>query len=186
MRNSIEGSYPSRIPLVGPEAWPYFEVLYRGVTKSNLHRTTIWSSKAAAIAWFKTHFPWKSFHSDVLRIIEDTYFIRDKTNPGYITTKTTIEQETACFVEDGTNLHTFPFLRTILNALPTHIITGALPDIWPTGMYDLISRNTEDIRDQLASVTVISDVGHYLPVVKPYETAARVFVILSQDLRSKL
>ncbi|KAJ7110341.1 Alpha/beta hydrolase fold-1 [Mycena crocata] len=166
-------------PLIGPEVWPFFLVMYEGVRKSNARRTTSWPSKEAAMKWFATHFPWKSFSPDVLRIVEDTYFIPDSERPGFITTKTTIEQETACFVDNGTNLHSFPFLRTVLDILPTHVIAGSEHDMWPPEVYEQIEKNNRQVGTQLASVTVIDDVGHYLPVVKPREVATEVFRILS-------
>ncbi|KAK7059725.1 Alpha/beta-hydrolase [Favolaschia claudopus] len=185
-------------PLVGPEAWPFFEELYRGVRKSNAQRPTSWVSEADAMAWFKTHFPWKTFEDEVLRIIEDTYFIPDADRPGYITTKTTVEQETACFIDDGTQLNAYPFLKTVLDILPTHIVVGSVQDIWVAGMYPLIEENTESLRLQLASVTTIQGVGHYvgffrilkctknrlramyvqLPVVQPQEIARRIAQII--------
>jgi hypothetical protein len=63
----------------------------------------------------------------------------------------------------------------------------------PPAVYDLIDRNTRRLRAQLASLTVIDDVGHYvrclaslydpyldffemqLPAVKPRDTAAQIF-----------
>lgn len=49
---------------------------------------------------------------------------------GMITTKTPVEQETACFLDDGTNLNELPYLRSIMNFLPTHLILGDVMDIW--------------------------------------------------------
>jgi hypothetical protein len=57
-------------PLIGREAWPYFEVLYRIVKKSNSRRVTTWPSKEQAMAWFETRPPWKEFHKDVLDIVQ--------------------------------------------------------------------------------------------------------------------
>ncbi|KAF7354671.1 Alpha/beta-hydrolase [Mycena sanguinolenta] len=180
-------------PLIGPEAWPFFnDELYPNVVKSNSRRTSRWASKLAAMAWFRSHFPWKTFHPDVLRIIEDTYFIPDTDGkPGWITTKTTLEQETACFVDDGTQLQAYPFLQTILDVLPTHVVSGSLRDIWPAGLYDLNDEIMNSVRSRLASVTVVEGVGHYLPVVKPRETAVAIVKIIgklgdSREMRSKL
>ncbi|KAJ7642850.1 hypothetical protein B0H17DRAFT_960037, partial [Mycena rosella] len=149
-------------PLIGPEVWPFFQVLYDGVKKSNARRTQRWPSKEAAMKWFATHSPWKSFSPDVLRIVEDTYFIPDNEHPGFITKKTTVEQETACFVDNGTQLLAAPFLRTILEILPTHISEGSDSDFWPHNVYAAITENTRQVRSQLASVTTINDVGHYV------------------------
>ncbi|KAJ7216462.1 hypothetical protein GGX14DRAFT_604816 [Mycena pura] len=178
-------------PLVGPEAWPFLEILYRSVAKSNARRTTSWPSKADAMVWYKTHFPWKTFDPDVLTIIEDTYFIPDPRKPGYVTTKTTLEQETACFIDNENQLQSYLFLRTVLDVLPTHIVCGSLQDLWPAGMYVLIDDNTRSVRSQLASVTVLPQVGHYFPVVKPQLAAAKIVEIIQQELhdsdpRSKL
>ncbi|KAJ7682219.1 hypothetical protein DFH06DRAFT_289776 [Mycena polygramma] len=171
-------------PLVAREVWPFFTtVLYPRVKKSNARRVSSWPSKKAAMEWFATHLPWKSFSPDVLRIIEDTYFIPDPERPGYITTKTTVEQETACFVDNGTQLDAVPFLRTILDVLPTHIIAATKQDIWPPEVYDIIDRNTGQLRPQLASVTMIGDVGHYLPAIKPRDVAAQVFRNLQNEHR---
>ncbi|KAJ7757521.1 hypothetical protein B0H16DRAFT_1823788 [Mycena metata] len=177
-------------PLVGPEVWPFFLKMYDAVKKSNARRTTSWPSKDAAMKWFATRSPWKSFSPDVLQIVEDTYFIPDARRPGFITTKTTVEQETACFVDNGTNLHAGPFLLTILDILPTHIIAGRSRDMWPPPVYDLIDQNTAKARPYLASVTVMDDVGHYLPVVKPRAVAAQIFEDIQthaeETIRSKL
>ncbi|KAJ7865673.1 hypothetical protein B0H13DRAFT_2352857 [Mycena leptocephala] len=162
-------------PLIGPEAWPFFKELYDGVKRSNARRITSWPSKKDAMEWFKTRLPWKTFSPDVLQIIEDTYFISDPERRGYITTKTSVEQETACFVDNGTQLEATPFLLTIIDSLPTHVILGSKCDLWPPVVYDLIDRNNRRFRAQLASLTVIDDVGHYLPAVKPRDTAAQIF-----------
>ncbi|KAJ6601298.1 Alpha/beta hydrolase family-domain-containing protein [Mycena vulgaris] len=173
-------------PLIGPEVWPFFKALYDGVKKSNARRTQRWPSKEAAMQWFATHLPWKDFSPDVLRIVEDTYFMPDSEHPGFITTKTTVEQETACFVDNGTNLLAVPFLRTVLAILPTHVIAGADNDFWPPGVWIAMEENTQQLRSQLASVTVIEDVGHYLPTVKPRELAAEVFQIIARKPTSEL
>ncbi|KAJ7800757.1 hypothetical protein B0H13DRAFT_1672817 [Mycena leptocephala] len=149
-------------PLTGPEAWPLFQELYEGVKKSNARRTTSWPSKNAAMKWFTTHPPWKYFSADVLQIIEDTYFISDLERPGYVTTKTKVEQETASFVDNGTQLQAIPFLLTILDVLPTHLILGAVNDLMTPVLYDLIFRNIQQVHAHLASLTVIADVGHYV------------------------
>ncbi|KAJ7606865.1 hypothetical protein FB45DRAFT_1068268 [Roridomyces roridus] len=169
-------------PIVGPEVWPYLALMYDGVKRSNARRTSSWPSKQVAMKWFQTHTPWKSFSPDVLCIVEDTYFMPDPGRPGFITTKTTVEQETACFVDNGTQLLAGPFLRTILDQLPTHTIEGTLQDIWPPAVYDLIAVNRAEARDQLASIAFVNDVGHYLPVVKPHQVATRIFEMLRPPL----
>jgi len=162
-------------PLMGPEVWPFYQQLYDAVKKSNARRTTSWPSKDIAMKWFATHFPWKNFSPDVLQIIEDTYFIPDPERPGYITTKTSVEQETACFIDNGTQLQAIPFLLTILDILPTHVIYGSNHDIWPPAVYEQIDRNTQQYRTQLASLTVIDNVGHYIPTIKPQVVANQIF-----------
>jgi hypothetical protein len=146
-------------PLVGREAWPFLQILYRGVLSSNARRTTSWPSKQDAMKWFTTHFPWKAFDPAVLQIIEvrshevrlarcflftqDSYFTPDSGNPGFITTKTTLEQETACFVDNGTQLDSFSYLLTVLDVLPTHVISGSHNDIWyVTGYCQLVASFT--------------------------------------------
>ena len=47
-----------------------------------------------------------------------------------MTTKTTIEQETASFMDDGTHLEALNYLRRIFHVLPTHIIMGEVEDLW--------------------------------------------------------
>lgn len=131
-------------------------LLYELVKASNERRRTSWESEDDAMRWFRKHIPWKVFHPDVLHIIsvcipsyfiahhrchsklklilfllfQETYFRPDPEHPGRITTKTTVEQETACFLDDGTHLGALPYLRTILHILPTHIISGSNQDIW--------------------------------------------------------
>ena len=61
---------------------------------------------------------------------QDTFFRPDPANPGKVTTKTLVEQETGGFYEDGSHLGAIPFLRTILRELPTHAIFGSRKDIW--------------------------------------------------------
>ncbi|KAJ7103035.1 Alpha/beta hydrolase fold-1 [Mycena belliarum] len=174
-------------PFIGPEVWPFFQVLYDAVKRSNVRRATRWPSKDAAMKWFRTHLPWKTFSPEVLRIVEDTYFIPDMDHPGFITTKTAVEQETACFVDTtGTHLLATSFFRTIADVLPTHIIAGSAEDFWPPGVYLAIVENTTQVRSQLASVTVIDDVGHYIPTVKPHDLAATVFQTVARKLPSNL
>lgn len=61
---------------------------------------------------------------------QETYFRRDPKDLERVTTKTTIEQETASFVDDGTHLEAFAYLRKIFHVLPTHIIMGEVEDLW--------------------------------------------------------
>ncbi|KAK7029621.1 hypothetical protein VNI00_014319 [Paramarasmius palmivorus] len=117
-------------PMVGRDAWPFFEVLYRAVKKSNARRVTTWSSREEAMKWFKSRPPWKSFHPDVMKIVEDTYFVPDMEKPGNITTKTTLEQEQAAFFDDGSQLDSHAFLPTILEDMPTHLVFATIQDIW--------------------------------------------------------
>ncbi len=61
---------------------------------------------------------------------QETYFRKDPSNPERVTTKTTVEQETASFLDDGTHLEAFKYLRKIFHILPTHIILGEGEDLW--------------------------------------------------------
>ena len=62
--------------------------------------------------------------------VQETYFRQDPQDHKRVTTKTTVEQETACFVDDGTHLGALDYLRSILHILPTHLILGAKEDFW--------------------------------------------------------
>ncbi|KAJ8690337.1 hypothetical protein PTI98_011768 [Pleurotus ostreatus] len=153
-------------PHIEHAAWGPLLQLYDAVRRSNSRRPTRWASAEHAMAWFKTHVPWKNFHPDVLHIIsvrrvptllsfivyrlpfilscllfvtadpylavraQETYFRPDPALPGTVTTKTPVEQETACFLDDGTNLNELPYLRSIMHLLPTHLILGDAMDIW--------------------------------------------------------
>ncbi|THH13650.1 hypothetical protein EW146_g6596 [Bondarzewia mesenterica] len=160
-------------------AWPYFTELYKAVKRANARRQTSWASKDDAMHWITTHAPWMAFHPDVLSIISETYFRADEEQPGRITTKTMVEQETASFLDDGTHLGALPYLRTIFHTLPTHLILGSIMDIWPPPMYKMLERNIEQSRPALASVTTLEGVGHYIPVQKPKELALEIIGILS-------
>lgn len=63
-------------------------------------------------------------------VFQKTYFRKDPQDTQRVTTKTTVEQETACFIDDGTHLEALRYLRTILHVLPTHLILGTVEDIW--------------------------------------------------------
>ncbi|KDQ24020.1 hypothetical protein PLEOSDRAFT_1114198, partial [Pleurotus ostreatus PC15] len=165
-------------PHIEHAAWGPLLQLYDAVKRSNSRRPTRWASEADAMGWFKTHVPWKKFHPDVLHIISETYFRPDPALTGTVTTKTPVEQETACFLDDGTNLNELPYLRSIMHLLPTHLILGDAMDIWPKPIYTMISENIEADRAKLASVTTIAGAGHYLPVEKPRELASAIFGIL--------
>lgn len=67
--------------------------------------------------------------------LQETYFRPDPEHPGRVTTKTTIEQETASFVDDGTHLKATPYLQSILHILPTHLINGSKKDLWCVMLY---------------------------------------------------
>ncbi|KAF9228326.1 hypothetical protein BS17DRAFT_763830 [Gyrodon lividus] len=166
-------------PHVGHEAADNFLGLYAVVKKSNKRRPSRWATTDDAMNWFKIHVPCKNFHPDVWQIMSETYFRPDPKYPGMITTKTRIDQETACFLDDGTNYNAFTYLRQILHVLPTHLIVGDVLNIWPEEINKMISRNIEQDRPALASVTTVHGGGHYLPVQKPKEMAAEIFRILS-------
>ncbi|KAJ6561143.1 hypothetical protein DFH09DRAFT_1160568 [Mycena vulgaris] len=132
---------------------PYFRLLYPALRKANLRRPRNWTSVDNAMSWFRSHAPWSSFHPDVLQIIS-----------GYITTKTTAEQETAAFIDDGTASQALPYLRTIWHALPVHLILGSLRDFWLPEIQHIVAANIERDRPSLASVTVIEGVGHFVSI----------------------
>ncbi|KAH7890619.1 hypothetical protein F5I97DRAFT_1799295 [Phlebopus sp. FC_14] len=170
-------------PHVGHEAAENFLGLYAVVKSSNGRRPTRWANKEDAMNWFKTHVPSKTFHPDVWNVMSEAYFRPDLEYPGMITTKTRIDQETACFLDDGTNYNAFTYLRRILNVLQTHLIVGDVLNIWPPAINKMIARNIEQDRPALASVATIRGGGHYLPVQKPVETAIEIFRILSGNAR---
>ncbi|KAG9219946.1 hypothetical protein CCMSSC00406_0006859 [Pleurotus cornucopiae] len=165
-------------PHIEHAAWGPLLQLYDVVKRSNSRRPTRWASTEDAMKWFKTHIPWKNFHPDVLQVIAETYFMPDPQYTGMITTKTPVEQETACFLDDGTNLNELPYLRSIMNFLPTHLILGDVMDIWPKPIYKMISKNIAEDRPKLASITTIVGAGHYLPVERPKELAREILRIL--------
>ncbi|KIJ65808.1 hypothetical protein HYDPIDRAFT_186955 [Hydnomerulius pinastri MD-312] len=166
-------------PHVGHEAANNFLGLYDIVKTSNKRRPTRWATKEDAMNWFKTHLPCKTFHPDVWHVMSETYFRPDPEHQGMITTKTRIDQETACFLDDGTNYNAFTYLRRILNVLPIHLVVGDVLNIWPREINKMIAKNIEQDRPALASVTTIHGGGHYLPVQMPVEMAAEIFRILS-------
>ncbi|KAJ7626298.1 hypothetical protein DFH06DRAFT_1142027 [Mycena polygramma] len=142
---------------VGPEAFPLFESLYPSLRKANSRRPKSWGSVYEAMSWFRSHPPWNSFHPDVLDIISDQ---------GRVVTKTTAEQETATFVDDGspgTSLkYGLPYMRTILHTLPVHLVFGACRDFWLPEIQRSIATNVEQDRPSLASVSFIEGVRHHV------------------------
>jgi hypothetical protein len=71
----IKASYLSRpfflveVPLIGRDVLPFTEALCKVVISANARRPTIWQSKEDAMCSFRSHFPWKIFHPEVLNII---------------------------------------------------------------------------------------------------------------------
>ncbi|KAK7063764.1 Alpha/beta-hydrolase [Favolaschia claudopus] len=163
------------VPLVGPMAYPLFLQLYDIVKKSNARRTTSWPSKSVAMNWFRSHLPWNTFDPEVLKIIEETYFTPDLRRPGYITTKTTVEQETATFVDSAYQLGAAPFLQTILDVMPTHVMMGSINDLLLPPLRDMVVENIQRLRPRLASVTFLDGVGHYIPTATPHYVAKEIF-----------
>ncbi|KAI0696989.1 Alpha/beta hydrolase fold-1 [Cerioporus squamosus] len=182
------------------DAWEPIKELYKAVEASNKRRKTSWSSVAEAMEYFKKRFPCKIYHPEVLQIMsvrtmtmsrriiperdgihtQETYFCKDPQNPKRVTTKTTVEQETASFLDDGTHLEAFKYLRTIFEVLPTHMILGTGEDIWTPELYRQQSKNLEQYRESFASVSVIQGAGHYLPVQMPDELAAVMARLLNE------
>ncbi|TFY83630.1 hypothetical protein EWM64_g387 [Hericium alpestre] len=122
-------------PHCDESSWPYFRQLYKVVKRSNARRPTIWNTVDDAVKWMRTHIPWKNFHPDIFEIIPQIYFRNVEGQPGKVTTKTTVEQETACFVDDGTHLGALTQLRNMLDRLPTHLIIGSEKDIWCAALH---------------------------------------------------
>ncbi|RPD58290.1 hypothetical protein L226DRAFT_614478 [Lentinus tigrinus ALCF2SS1-7] len=167
-------------------AWEPMQVLYKTVAASNARRKTSWSSVGEAMDYFKKRFPCKVYHPEVWQIMSETYFRTDASNPGRITTKTTVEQETASFLDDGTHLEAFRYLRKIFHILPTHIIRGETEDIWTPELYRQSYANNEQYRESLASISVIKGAGHYLPVQMPDELAAEMARLLNEFIGKPL
>ncbi|RDX44654.1 hypothetical protein OH76DRAFT_1051913 [Lentinus brumalis] len=162
------------------EAWEPMQVLYKAVAASNARRKTSWSSVEEAMDYFKARFPCKVYHPEVWQIMSETYFRKDPSNPERVTTKTTVEQETASFLDDGTHLEAFKYLRKIFHILPTHIILGEGEDLWTPELYRQQAENNERYRDALASMSVIEGAGHYLPVQMPDELASEMARLLNE------
>ncbi|THU98495.1 hypothetical protein K435DRAFT_28968 [Dendrothele bispora CBS 962.96] len=166
------------LPLVSYEAQKFFMMLWKAIDGSNSRRPTNWDSKQTAMRWFKTHFPWKTFHPDVLRIVEETYFRQDRVYPNRVTTKTAVEQETMNYLSDTSHLSALPYLRTIFHVIPTHIVLGSKKDIWPQPIYEMMERNVQQDLASYASVKIVPGVGHYFPLTHPALFSAEIFSIL--------
>ncbi|KAF5372554.1 hypothetical protein D9758_005188 [Tetrapyrgos nigripes] len=168
------------VPYLGYPSLPYWQRLYRIVSRSNTRRPRNWKSHEDATSWMKTHFPWNSFHPDVLKVVEKTYFKEDDEygKEGRVMMKTTLEQETACYLNDGTHLSALPYLRTLMGVLKTHWVFGSKSDIWLPEMYEMQRKALDEDREMLASLRTMQGTGHYFPVVKPKDTAAVIVDIL--------
>ncbi|KAI0748084.1 Alpha/beta hydrolase fold-1 [Daedaleopsis nitida] len=169
-------------PHIGHEAWEPMKFLYKMVKASNSRRKTSWESVDEGMAYFKKRPPCKTYHPEVWQIMSETYFRKDANNPERITTKTTVEQETACFLDDGTHLGALDYLRSILHVLPSHLILGTEEDIWPPEIYQQQRENVEQTRAALASVSYIEGAGHYLPVQMPDELATEMARLLNEHV----
>ncbi|KAJ6478497.1 hypothetical protein C8R47DRAFT_1198439, partial [Mycena vitilis] len=134
----------------GPEAFPFFESLYPSLRNANLRRPKSWGSVDEASGSEAMH----------------TYFCPDPKEQGRIVTKTTAEQETATFVDDGspgTSLkYGLPYMRTVLHMLPVHLVFGACRDFWLPEIQRCIATNVEQDRASSASVSFIEGVRHHV------------------------
>jgi hypothetical protein len=76
-----------------------------------------------------------------LKIQQETYFcpVDEGSKSSYITVKTTVANETAAFVDDGTQFESPDQLRGMLDVLPTHLIVGANDDLWYSDVWILES-----------------------------------------------
>ena len=113
-------------PYFGHESFKFIERLHKVIRASNARRQRNWSTVGDAMKWLTARSPWKGFHPDVLAIIsvsnihtrcnwgglttqtrlQETFFREDPTDPSRITTKTSVEQETACYPDDASRLDT--------------------------------------------------------------------------------
>lgn len=167
-------------PYVGQNAFAYMEALYKMVGASNARRRTSWPSVDEAMGYFKKRMPCKIYHPEVWQIMSETYFREDPQDHERVTTKTTIEQETASFQDDGTDLEALDYVRSVYHILPTHLILGTREDIWPPEVCKLKHDNIGRDREALASVSFIQDAGHYIPVQMPVELAAEIARLLNE------
>ncbi|KAJ7639264.1 hypothetical protein FB45DRAFT_423361 [Roridomyces roridus] len=173
-------------PWVGLEAFPVYKVMYPFLRKANNKRPKSWKSVEDAMAWLGSRLPWSTFHPDVMQIISETHFCPDPQNPGCVTTKTTAEQETAAFIDDGTGLRLLSYLRTVLHRLPVHLVLSSSREFWSPEIQNLIAANVKQDRPLLASFTEMPGKGHYLTAEAPYEVASRVVHLLERDVKTKL
>jgi len=167
-------------PLIGHEAWSSMKGLYDVVKTSNQRRRASWLSVDEAMSYFKKRLPCKTYHPEVWQIMVETYFREDPQDHMRVTTKTTVEQETACFLDDGTHLGALDYLRSIYHILPTHVILGTKEDLWPAEIYSQQHKNMGRDREALASVSFIQDAGHYIPVQMPAELANEMARLLNE------
>ncbi|KAK7449256.1 hypothetical protein VKT23_013400 [Stygiomarasmius scandens] len=171
------------LPLVSHEAQKFFTILWKAVDRSNSRRPTNWDSKQTAMNWIKSHFPWRTFHGDVLRIVEETYFRSDPSYPDRTTTKTTVQRETTNYLCDGSHLSALPYLQTILHVVPTYLVLGSERDIWPQPLYEMMDQHLQGNLASYAGVKIVDGVGHYFPLTHPTQCSEEIFSILDGSQR---
>ncbi|KAK7029628.1 hypothetical protein VNI00_014326 [Paramarasmius palmivorus] len=170
-------------PYLDPSDQPSFEAVYPTIKKLTEYRRRNWASVEEAVKWFRSRIPWKEFHPDVWEVFAATSFCQDPQHPDRVIFKTPPEQEYLSFLTDGSSFESLPYLRTIWDKFPLHLILGGKRDFWPE-LQGAMKSNIERDRKHFKTVTVVDGVGHYIPAVKPYELANHVFNILSSEVKS--
>ncbi|KAF9261109.1 alpha/beta-hydrolase [Marasmius fiardii PR-910] len=145
--------------------------------KVTLRRKDLWASREEAYNFMKKRNPWATWDDRVLRLYTE-HGLRSTGSNGEVTLKCPKSLESAIYADVEGLMESAEVFGELCDEIPIHVIWGGSHDFTsfsPQLKKDLLAPNSGRIA---ASVTVVPDGGHMVPLQQPSGTADTIRRIL--------
>ncbi|KAJ7799996.1 Alpha/beta hydrolase fold-1 [Mycena olivaceomarginata] len=147
------------------------------------HRRDIWASKREAHQYFLGRFPWNAWNSRIVALyvehaLKDS---TDKNGKACVGRKCPAIHEASTIqanLELGGLQEAAERISILSDRVPIHVVFGETVDIVPEVCRDCVVDRTK--RRNVASITMIPDVGHSIIPEQPYVVATTISQILNR------
>ncbi|KAG7095097.1 hypothetical protein E1B28_005884 [Marasmius oreades] len=143
-----------------------------------LRRRDVWASREDAYAYLKKRNPWSAWDDRVLRLYTK-HGMRSTGSKGEVTLKCSRLLESAIYADIEGQQESAEIFEELCEEIPIHVVWGGIHDFSsfsPQLKKDLLNPNSGRIA---ASVTVVPNAGHMVPLQQPISLADTVSRLLN-------
>ncbi|KAJ7799995.1 alpha/beta-hydrolase [Mycena olivaceomarginata] len=147
------------------------------------HRRNVWVSKREAHQYFMGRFPWNAWDSRIVALFVEHALkdSTDKNGKACVVRTCPVIHEASAFqanLELGGPQEAAERISILADRVPIHVIFGDTVDLLPEVCRDCVVDRTK--RRNVASITMIPDVGHSIIPERPYVVATTISQILDR------